>query len=104
MGAADGAIGILPQLELAELHAQGIDQQQSANQRIALAENQLDRFRRLNHADESGQNSEHSAFRARWHESGRWRLRIEAAIAGAVFRGEHAGLALEAEDRAVDIG
>ena len=61
-------------------------------------------FGRLNHADQSGQNSEHSAFGARRHQSRRWRLGIQAAIARAFFGRENAGLAFEAENRAVNVG
>ncbi len=71
---------------------------------FADAEDELDRFGRLDHANQAGQNSEHAAFGAGWNEAGRRRLGIEAAIAGAVFGREDAGLALEAEDRSVGVG
>ena len=64
MRAADRAIGILAQLQFAELHAQRIDQEQSSGERIALPQNQLDGFGGLNHADQPGQNAEHSTLRA----------------------------------------
>ncbi len=104
MGAADRAIGILAQLQFAELHAQRVDQQQASGQRIALPQNQLDGLGRLDHADQAGQNAEHSTFGARRHQTGRWRLGIETAIAGAVFGREHAGLAFKTKNRAVNIG
>src|SRR5271170_7262597 len=103
MRAADRAIGILAQLEFAELHAQRVDQQQAADERLTHAENQLDHFGGLHHAHQTGQNAEHSAFGARWNQAGRWWLPIEAAVAGAVFGGEHTSLALEAKDRSVDV-
>ena len=37
MRTADGAVGILPQLQLAEFHSQRVDQQQSSDERIAYA-------------------------------------------------------------------
>src|SRR4029077_9390687 len=67
------------------------------------AENQLDYFRSLHHANESRQNPKNAPFRARRHQARRWRLRIQAAIARPVFRREHAGLTFKAEDRSVDI-
>src|SRR5579862_7344893 len=104
MGAADRAIGIFAQLEFAEFHAESVNQQEATDERIADAQNQLDDFRGLHDADQTGKNAEHSAFGAGGNESRRWRLGIEATIAGAVFGGEDAGLAFEAEDRAIDVG
>ena len=103
MGSANRAIRILAQLEFAKLHAQGVDQQQTSDQRLARAQNQLDGFRRLHHADQSGQNAQHSTFRAGRHQSRRWRLGIQAAIARPFFGGENAGLAFKAEDRAINV-
>src|ERR1700724_1369639 len=60
MRPASRAIGILTQLELAKLHPQRVDEQQSSNQRIAFPEDQLDDFRGLNHTDETRQNAQHS--------------------------------------------
>ena len=97
------AIRILAQLELAKFHGQRVDQQQPPDQWIACAQNQLDGFRRLNHSYQSGQNSQHSAFRAGWNQSRRWRLRIQAAIAWAFFGRENTRLPFEAEDRSINI-
>ena len=72
-------------------------------ERLADAEDQLDGFGGLDHADQAGQNAEHAAFGAGGHEARRWRLGIEAAIARALLGREDAGLAFEAEDRAVDV-
>jgi hypothetical protein len=41
MVAANRAFRILPQLEFAELHRERIEQQQAPDQRIALADDQL---------------------------------------------------------------
>ena len=57
---------------------------------------QLDCFGCLNYAHETGQNSQHSTFRARGNKARRWRLGIQAAIARPVFRGKNAGLAFKA--------
>ncbi len=103
MGAADRAIGIFAQLEFAELHAQRVDQQQAADERLARAENQLDHFGGLHHAHQAGQNAKHSAFGAGWNQPRRWWLGIKAAVARAIFRGEDAGLALEPENGSVDV-
>ena len=104
MRAADRAVGILAQLQRAEVHAQRVDQQQAADQRLADAEDQLDDLGRLDDADEAGQNAEHATLRAGGNEPGRRRLRVEAAIARAFLGGEDAGLSFEAEDGAVGVG
>ena len=62
--AAGRAIGVLAQLELTELHAERVDQQQAPDKRVTGAENQLNGFRSLNDSDEPGQNSENSTFGA----------------------------------------
>ena len=104
MRAADRAIGILAQLQLAESHGQRVEQQQPADERFAFADDELQRFRRLNRADDSRQHAEHAAFGARRHQARRRRLGIQAAIARAVGIAENVDLAFEAENRAVDIG
>src|SRR5215469_3518061 len=53
MRAACRAIGIFPQFEFAEFHAEGIDQQQPADERVALTEDQLDGLGSLNHPDQA---------------------------------------------------
>src|SRR5262249_7949167 len=65
------------------------------------AENQLDRLRRLNHADQAGQDSKHSAFGTRRHRARRGRLGIKAAVAGTPSCGEDACLTFEAKDRSI---
>ena len=67
------------------------------------AQNQLDGFGGLDHADQARQNAEHAAFGARGNQARRRRLGIEAAIARPVLGREHAGLAFETENRAVDV-
>src|SRR5262249_35097628 len=103
MRAARRALGVLAQLELAELHAQSIHQQQAPNQGLTRSQDQLDDLRRLNHAYQSGENSQHSAFGAGRHQPRRWRLRVQAAVARALFGRKYAGLAFKAEDRAVHV-
>ncbi len=67
MLAANRALGILAQFELAEAHIERIHQQQPAGQGLALAQDQLDHFRGLNDADQSGENPQNAALRATWH-------------------------------------
>src|ERR1044072_7991296 len=101
--AADRTLRILPQLELAELHRPRIKQQQTIDQQILRAENDLDRLVRLNRADNARQHAEHATFRARGHEPGRRRLRIKTAITRTLLGPEYAGLPLESEDRTIDV-
>ena len=104
LGAAGRAVGVLAELQLAELHLQRVKDQQTPLQRLAGAEDELDGFVRLNRADDAGQHSEHAAFGAARHQPGRGRLGIEAAVAGAVRQREDRRLPFEAEDAAVDVG
>src|SRR4029453_14261580 len=48
------------QPQLAELHLQGIEQQQPPDERLAFVENQFHRFRCLNHPNNPRQNTEHA--------------------------------------------
>src|SRR5215469_14388023 len=64
MRSARGAVRILAQLELAELHSEGIDQQQAADQRLTRAKDEFDHFRGLHHPDETRKNAQDAAFGA----------------------------------------
>ena len=104
MVAADGALRIAAQFQFAELHVERVEQQQAADERSAFAERELQNFRGLDAADDAGQHAEHAAFRATRHHAGRRRFGIKTAIARpAQMRREHAGLAFEAENGAVDV-
>ncbi len=103
MLAANRALGILAQLQLPEAHVERIHQQQAPDERLAFAENELDGLRRLDDADQAGQNSQHSALGATRHKARRRRLGIQAAITWPILSGEDAGLAFEAEDRSVRV-
>src|SRR4029077_3384913 len=102
--AANRAVRVLSKLELAELHSQRIEEQQSGHETISAAEDQLDCFHGLNGADDARKNAQHAAFRAGWDEAGRRRFGIEAAVARAVGHAEHGNLAFEPENRAVHVG
>ncbi len=103
--AADRALGILAQLEFAEAHVERVDQQQPADERIALAENQLDDLGGLDDADQPRKNAQHAALGATGNQARRRRLRDRGSGSrGRRFGGEDAGLALESEDGAVDVG
>src|SRR6267378_283466 len=66
MLAAHRAIGIFAQLQLAELHGQGVEKKQASGETVAAAENQLDCLHGLNGANNSGGHAEdgHLAFKA----------------------------------------
>src|SRR5256885_3384628 len=103
MRPAHGAIRILAQLEFAESHPESVKKQQPSHEVIPAAEDQFDRFHRLDGADDSGQNAEDAAFRAGRHESRRRRFRIEAAVARTIGHAENGGLPLKPENRAVHV-
>src|SRR5262249_41620414 len=79
--AAHRTLRITADSELAEAHPQGVIKNEPADQRFAVAEDQLHGLGRLNAPDESRQDAEDAAFGAAWHLAGRWRFRIQAAIA-----------------------
>src|SRR5690606_36158184 len=101
--AADRALGVAPQLELAEAHPECVVDEEAADERLTGLEDDLDGLGCLNHPDDAGQDAQHTALRAARHEAGRRRLRVEAAVARAALRREDARLALEAEDAAVGV-
>src|SRR5271170_949644 len=104
MRAAERAIGIFAELELAEAHGERVEEQQTTDERFADADDELQRFGCLNRAYYSGQYAEDAAFGARGDEARRRRLRIQAAVAGAIGIAENGYLAFEAENGAVNIG
>ena len=87
--AADRALGITRQLQLPEAHAERVIDDEPADQRLADAEKQLDRFGRLDRADDPGQDAEDACFGAARHEARRRRFRVQAPIARSVLRREH---------------
>src|SRR5215213_268946 len=101
--AADRAVQILAELHLAEAHAQSIIEEEPSDERLADPEYELDSLRGLDGPDGAGKDAEHPTLSAAGYEPRRRRLGIEAAVA-RTFRGkEHARLAFEAEDGAVDV-
>ncbi len=100
----DRARGIATQLEFAELHVERVEEQQASDHGRAFAQREFQNLRRLNATDDAGQHAEDAAFCATRHHAGRRRFGIQTAVARAAeVRREHAGLALEPEDRAIDI-
>src|SRR4029077_316406 len=101
--AANRARRVPAQTQLAEAHAQRVEEQEATGERFADAENELDRLHRLERADDAGENTQDAAFGARRHESGRRWLGIEAAVARPAGIMEDGALPLKAKDRAIDI-
>src|SRR5215213_7638470 len=101
--AARGAGRVSAHLHGAELRVERVHEQEAARQRRPDAKDQLDRFRRLQRADKTGQHAKHAALRATWHESWRRRLGVDTAVAWAVLGSEHRRLSVEAEDAPIDV-
>src|ERR1700676_4837568 len=101
--AANRARRIPAQPQLAEAHAQRVEEQETPGERFADAENELDRFHRLKRAHDTGENTQDAAFGAGGHEAGRRWLGIEAAVARPTLIVEDGGLPLKTKDRAIDI-
>src|SRR5204862_3002689 len=57
--AANRTVGVFRQLDVAEAHAQRVVEKQTSHERLADSENEFDRFRRLNRADDPWQHAEH---------------------------------------------
>src|SRR5499425_481298 len=102
--AAQRALRIAPQLDFAETHAEGVVGEEAADQRLTDAEEQLDRFGGLHHADDAWEHAQDAGLASGGDEAGWWRRGIEAAIARTLVGREDRGHALELEDGAVDIG
>ena len=101
--AADGAVRIPADLHFLEVHVQGVVEQQTPDQRIALAGDQLDGLGGLDRADHAGQHPEDAALGAARHGAGGRRGGEQAAVARRLLaRHEHRGLSLELVDRSVD--
>src|SRR3972149_5441326 len=91
--AAGRAGWILAPAQRAHLTLEGGEEEQPARQRLANAEQHLDRLNRLQCAHEAGHRANDPTFRARWHRARRRRCREEAAGAAAA-RQEGRGLPL----------
>ena len=79
--AADGTSRILLQLELAELHIEGVEVEQSPRQRLADAENELERLDGLHRPDNTRQDAQYARLLAARRHPGRRRLGAAAAAA-----------------------
>ena len=75
MLAANRALRIAAQTDFAEAALECVVQEIAADERLADPEHELDRFRRLHRADDSGQDAEDAGFRAGRRELRRRRLR-----------------------------
>ena len=95
---ADRALRIATQMHLTEALLERVVEEVTTDERLADPEQQLDRFRRLERADDSRQYPENSGLRARWRELGRRGLGKEAPVARTIEGLEDGDLSLEAKD------
>src|SRR5712691_4048552 len=63
---AQRAIGVARDLDLAELHAQAVEQHQPVDQRIAQIKDELDCLDRLDRADHTAHGAQHASLGAAW--------------------------------------
>ena len=102
---ANGALWILAEFELLELHFERIEVEEASHEGIADAANEFDGFDCLDDADHPWEYAEHAAFSATGDHARRRRFWEHAAVAGtAEVRSEDSALAVEAEDGTVDVG
>src|ERR1700687_402885 len=102
--AADRTRRVAAQLDLAERRVERVEQQVAADERLADAEQQLDRLVRLKRSDHARQDAQHAGFRARPRPLCRRRCGEEAAVARPCLGLEHRDLTLEAIDAPVHDG
>jgi hypothetical protein len=106
--AAQRALRVLADADLAVLHVERVVDHERADERLADAGEQLDRLGRLDRADRGAQDAEHAALGAARDHAGRRRLGVEAPVARRLAAGrrrpEHRRLPVEAVDRAPDVG
>src|SRR4051794_20737627 len=100
----DDAVAVLPrhlvarialEIERAERHVGRVDRQDPTDQRLAEAEDDLDRLQRLDAADDAGQHAEYAGLGARGSQLGRRRFGDHVAVRRPVPRVEHRDHALE---------
>src|SRR4029453_9902579 len=104
MLAAHRTLWIPSQIEFAKFYPQRIKMKKTSDEGFADAQNQFQCLDRLQHSDNSRQNSKHSRLRAVRNGLRRRRLGEKAAIARpAQMRREESRLALKTEYRAIDI-
>src|SRR3954452_21516103 len=83
--AAERAVRVLADLDLAVLHLQGVVDHQLADQRLTDAGQELDRLVDLDGSDRGAQHTQDTALGARRNHARRRRLRVEAAVARGVL-------------------
>src|SRR5438552_3879066 len=101
--AAQRTMGVLLELEHRELHREGVEEEEPSDERLADAEDELDRLDGLDRAEDAGEHAEDAALRAARDEPGRRRLRVKTTIARPLPRVEDARLTLETEDARVHV-
>src|SRR5690606_25260430 len=95
---------VAAEAELPEDHGERVVLEETTDERLALPEDDLDGLGGLDDADHARKDAEDAGLGAARREVRGRRLRVEAAIAGALARPEGGDLTVEAEDRAVDDG
>src|SRR6266571_1030561 len=88
MRATEWTVRIAPDADLAEPHRQRIVHQQAPYQRLPLADNELDRFRRLDDPNHPGQHTQDPDLTARRHHARRGWGGVETAVAWPHVRHE----------------
>ncbi len=96
--AADAAVRVARDLDLAEGHRQSVVGQQVPCQQVADAEDVLEGFGRLQGADDAAHDAEHAGLATGRHGVFRRHRREDAAVARALPRHVGHELALEADD------
>src|ERR1700735_1333221 len=97
------ALGIFPNCHRPVAHLQRVIDHQPADEGVAYPGDDLDRLIDLDGPDRGAQHAEYAALGTRRDHARRRRLGVKAAVARAVLRPEHAGLAVEAVDGSPDV-
>src|SRR3972149_11386880 len=85
--AADHAVGVATDADGAELHGQGVEEQQAAAKGIAGAQDELDGLSGLDGAYGAREGAQDARFGAGGHQAWGGRGRVEAAVAALAGEG-----------------
>ena len=103
MLAADRALRVAVDLDLAEFQGFGVVGQQAAGQQVADAEQELDGLGGLERADHARQHADHARLGAGGNRVLRRRLRKDAAVAGRLAGFDRQRLPVEPQNAAVGV-
>src|SRR5262249_6475928 len=98
---AQRAVRVTPDADFAEPHGERVVHQQASDQGLPLADDEFNRFGRLDHTNNPGQNSQDTGFTSRRHHTRRGWCEEQAAVARAGMWREDTRLTFKLKNTAV---